>query len=59
MTYILLYVDDIILTTFSDAIRKSIISLLSSKFAMKDLGVLSYFLGIVVTRHVGGLFLSQ
>ena len=37
MTYILLYVDDIILTTFSDAIRKSIISLLSSKFAMKDL----------------------
>ena len=32
---------------------------LSSKFAMKDLGPLSYFLGIVVTRHASGLFLSQ
>jgi len=59
LAYILLYVDDIILIASSDVIRKSIISLLSSKFAMKDLGVLSYFLGIVVTRHVGGLFLSQ
>jgi len=26
---------------------------------MKDLGLLNYFLGIVVTRHPGGLFLSQ
>lgn len=59
MAYILLYVDDIILTASSDAIRKSIISLLSSEFAMKDLGPLSYFLGIAVTRHTGGLFLSQ
>ncbi|XP_021749392.1 uncharacterized protein LOC110715126 [Chenopodium quinoa] len=34
-------------------------SLLSSEFAMKDLGHLNYFLGIAVTRHKGGLFLSQ
>lgn len=34
-------------------------TLLAFKFAMKDLGPLSYFLGIVMTRHVGGLFLSQ
>ena len=59
MAYILLYVDDIILTAFSDELRKSIITLLSSEFAMKDLGQLSYFLGIVVTHHAGGLFLSQ
>ena len=59
MAYILLYVDDIILTASFDELRKSIITFLSSEFAMKDLGVLSYFLGIVVTRHVGGLFLSQ
>jgi hypothetical protein len=26
---------------------------------MKDLRLLNYFLGIVVARHVGGLFLSQ
>jgi hypothetical protein len=59
ISYLLLYVDDIILTTSSSTLRKSIISLLSSEFAMKDLGHLSYFLGIGVTRHKHGLFLSQ
>jgi histone deacetylase 1/2 len=59
MAYILLYVDDIILVTSSDDLRKSIISLLSSEFAMKDLGPLSYFLGIGVTKYSDGLFLSQ
>lgn len=59
MAYILLYVDDIILTASSDAICKSIMSLLNLEFAMKDLGPLSYFLGIAVTRHAGSLFLSQ
>ncbi|XP_020219676.1 uncharacterized protein LOC109802671 [Cajanus cajan] len=59
MAYLLLYVDDIILTASSDELRKSIISLLSSEFAMKDLGPLNYFLGINVTRHAGGLFLSK
>ncbi|CAJ2649804.1 unnamed protein product [Trifolium pratense] len=57
--YILLYVDDIILTASSDAFRDSIMSQLSIEFAMKDLGPLSYFLGISVTKHTGGLFLSQ
>ncbi|PNX67023.1 copia protein, partial [Trifolium pratense] len=57
--YILLYVDDIILTASSDALRDSIMSQLSIEFAMKDLGPLSYFLGISVTKHTGGLFLSQ
>jgi len=59
MTYILLYVDDIFLTSSSDDLHKSIMSLLASEFAMKDLGPLNYFLGIVVTRHSGDLFLSQ
>ena len=59
MAYLLLYVDDIILTASSNALRCSIMSLLSSEFAMKDLGPLNYFLGIAVTRHKGGLFLSQ
>ncbi|XP_062081272.1 uncharacterized mitochondrial protein AtMg00810-like [Humulus lupulus] len=34
-------------------------TLLASEFAMKDLGPLSFFLGIAVTRHAHGLFLSQ
>ncbi|KAK4365993.1 hypothetical protein RND71_013873 [Anisodus tanguticus] len=57
--YLLLYVDDIILTTSSDDLWKSIMSHLSLEFAMKDLGHLHYFLGIAVTHHSGGLFLSQ
>ncbi|XP_057518378.1 uncharacterized mitochondrial protein AtMg00810-like [Amaranthus tricolor] len=32
---------------------------LSAEFAMKDLGSLSYFLGIAVTHNAQGLFLSQ
>ncbi|XP_055830904.1 uncharacterized mitochondrial protein AtMg00810-like [Solanum dulcamara] len=59
MAYLLLYVDVITLTAFSDVLRQSIMSLLRSKFAMKDLGPLSYYSGIVVTLHISGLFLSQ
>ena len=57
--YILLHVDDIILTASFDALCNTIMSKLSVEFAMKDLGPLSYFLGISVTKHTGGLFLSQ
>ncbi|XP_056692048.1 uncharacterized mitochondrial protein AtMg00810-like [Spinacia oleracea] len=59
MAYILLYVDDIILTASTHSLRLSIMAHLASEFAMKDLGPLNYFLGIAVTRHTGGLFLSQ
>ncbi|XP_057424703.1 uncharacterized mitochondrial protein AtMg00810-like [Lotus japonicus] len=59
MAYLLLYVNDIILICSSHALRKSIMTLLASEFAMKDLRPLSYFLGIAVTRHAGGLFLGQ
>ena len=58
-TYILLYVDDFIITASSDHLRTSVMSRLASEFAMTDLGPLSYFLGIAVTQHTGGLFLSQ
>ena len=57
MAYILLYIDDIILATSSGILCTSIISLLVFEFAMKDLGLLSYFLGIAVTRHADRLFL--
>nr|GEY12550.1 ribonuclease H-like domain-containing protein [Tanacetum cinerariifolium] len=42
--YLLLYVDDIILTAFSTSLLQRIISLLHAKFAMTDLGPLNYFL---------------
>jgi hypothetical protein len=59
VAYLLLYVDDIILTASTDALRRSLMDSLSSEFAMKDLGSVNYFLGISVVRHPGGLFLSQ
>ncbi|XP_048501649.1 uncharacterized mitochondrial protein AtMg00810-like [Beta vulgaris subsp. vulgaris] len=59
IAYLLLYVDDIILTASSDHFRKNIMTLLASEFAMKDLGPLSFFLGVAVTHSAHGLFLSQ
>lgn len=53
MAYLLLYVDNIILLTASSgSLRQSILHRLSSEFAMKDLGPMSYFLGIEVSRYM-------
>ncbi|XP_022003184.1 uncharacterized mitochondrial protein AtMg00810-like [Helianthus annuus] len=57
--FLLLYVDDILLVTSSTALRQQLLAKLASEFAMKDLGPLSYFLGISVTRTKSSLFLSQ
>ncbi|GJW41480.1 NBS-containing resistance-like protein [Tanacetum coccineum] len=46
LAYLLLYADDIIITTPSDALRHSLIDILAQEFAMKDLRPLNYFLGI-------------
>ncbi|KAJ0436512.1 putative RNA-directed DNA polymerase [Helianthus annuus] len=54
--YLLLYVDDIILTASSGTLLKNIIGLLSREFAMSDLGALHHFLGISVRRDTKGLF---
>ncbi|GKC11670.1 ribonuclease H-like domain-containing protein [Tanacetum coccineum] len=58
-TYLLLYVDDIVLTASSESLLQQIIRLLHQEFAMTDLGSLNYFLGILVTRDSSGLFLYQ
>ena len=47
--YSLLHVNDTILRAFSAFFLKSIIWMLCFEFSMKDLGPLSYFLGIFVT----------
>jgi len=57
--YILVYVDDIILTGNSSSLVHQVISSLSSHFSLKDLGPLSYFLGVEVHRDSKGLLLSQ
>jgi hypothetical protein len=57
--YLLLYVDDIILTASTSALLAQIITLLNQEFAMSDLGALHHFLGVNVLRTDRGLFLSQ
>lgn len=57
--YLLLYVDDIIITASSSEFLQRTISQLNHEFAMTDLGALNYFLGISVVRSSTGLFLSQ
>jgi hypothetical protein len=58
-TYLLLYVDDIVLTASSAGFLKHIIEALRREFAMMDMGQLHHFLGIFVTRSADSLFLSQ
>ncbi|GJU55501.1 ribonuclease H-like domain-containing protein [Tanacetum coccineum] len=59
IAYLLLYVDDIILTASSVVLLHRIIDTLHSEFAMIDLGSLNYFLGIFAQRTASGMFLSQ
>jgi hypothetical protein len=59
MIYLLLYVDDIVLTASSTRLLQRTITALRSEFAMKDLGELHHFLGMHVQRQGSGLFLSQ
>jgi hypothetical protein len=57
--YLLLYVDDIILTASSTQLPRRTISALQWEFTMKDLRSLHHFLDITVERHLDGLFLHQ
>ncbi|GKA60475.1 ribonuclease H-like domain-containing protein [Tanacetum coccineum] len=56
--YLLLYVDDIVLTASSETLLRQIITSLHQEFSMTDLGSLNYFLGISVSKDSLGLFLS-
>ncbi|XP_073357847.1 uncharacterized protein [Aegilops tauschii subsp. strangulata] len=57
--YLLLYVDDIILTASTVALLQRLTAHLRDEFALKDLGPLHYFLGIEVVRWPDGFFLHQ
>jgi len=58
--FILVYVDDIIITGNSKLAIKNLVHQLNSEFSLKDLGILDYFLGIEVHHSPSGsLLLSQ
>uniref|UniRef100_A0A2N9GUK4 Reverse transcriptase Ty1/copia-type domain-containing protein n=1 Tax=Fagus sylvatica TaxID=28930 RepID=A0A2N9GUK4_FAGSY len=57
--YLLLYVDDIIITGNNPSLLENFTCKLNSEFATKDLGSLSYFLGLEATPTTDGLFISQ
>ncbi|XP_013720479.2 uncharacterized mitochondrial protein AtMg00810-like [Brassica napus] len=59
IAYLLLYVDDILLTASSSALRDSIIASLNVEFTMTDLRQLHYFLGITIKYNKANLFLQQ
>jgi hypothetical protein len=56
--YLVVYVDDIILTASSQQLLRHIVDQLSNEFAIKDLGDLLFFLGVQVTRTNDGFFLQ-
>jgi hypothetical protein len=57
--FLLLYVDDIVLTGSHPHLISMVKDLLHNHFKIKDLGRLKYFLGIEVAKSKKGLFLSQ
>jgi hypothetical protein len=57
--YLLLNVDDIVLTASSNDILRRVISTINAEFALKDMGPVHYFLGIQVQRNGDGFFLQQ
>ena len=56
---ILVYVDDIIVTSSNSLLIEQLISSLNSCFALKDLGPLNFFLGIKVFSSSSSLYFSQ
>jgi len=57
--YLLVYIDDILLTSSNSAMLHRLVQLLSSEFKLRDLGDVHYFLGIEVQSTGMGLMLRQ
>jgi len=57
--FVLVYVDDIIIIGNNENAISKIKQFLAQSFSIKDLGNLSYFLGIEVSRSKKGIFLCQ
>ncbi|GJZ05521.1 retrovirus-related pol polyprotein from transposon TNT 1-94 [Tanacetum coccineum] len=59
LLYILVYVDDIVVTGNNKGTIDNMICHFGSAFTLKDLGPLNYFLGIKIVPHVSAILLSQ
>ncbi|RVW51537.1 Retrovirus-related Pol polyprotein from transposon RE2 [Vitis vinifera] len=57
--YLLVYVDDLILIGDNATKVNHFIATLAQRFSIKDLGLLTYFLGVEVVPNKHGLLLSQ
>ncbi|KAL6321002.1 hypothetical protein AAG906_010811 [Vitis piasezkii] len=58
-TVVLIYVDDMIITGNDENVIAALKESLHTKFCIKDLGQLRYFLGIEVARSIDGISISQ
>ena len=56
---LLLYVDDMIITSDDLSGIQELKNFLSQQFEMKDLGHLSYFLGLEIIHSTDGLYITQ
>jgi histone deacetylase 1/2 len=59
MCYMLVYVDDLVLTRNDSNFVQSFFQQLGNQFSLKDMGPHNYFLGVEVILTCAGLFLSQ
>jgi hypothetical protein len=59
ITYILIYVDDIIITSSKPEAITELLNQMESEFAVKQLGDLNFFLGIEMSQQPNGIILSQ
>lgn len=57
--FVLVYVDDILITGSSANEIRSLVTQLTATFSLKDLRDLNYFLGIELLKNSSGLHLSQ
>jgi hypothetical protein len=57
--FVLIYIDDILITSSKPATIFELLQNLHSEFAVKDLGKLNFFLGIEVIPSCRGVLLSQ
>jgi hypothetical protein len=57
--YLLVYIDDIIIISYSEYATARLVTALVADFVVKDLGKLYYFLGLEVTHCDDGLTITQ
>lgn len=59
IVYLLVYVDDIVLTASFSSLLHQVVASLGSEFKLKDMGDLHFFLGVSVQCSSASFFLSQ